>query len=63
MADQVKVLYIRKIDPAPVGGAWQAEIESGPFANDRRVVNAATFAAILTTLGTTYTTLAAEVNT
>ncbi len=63
MADQVKVLYIRKDDTQPAASVWTAEIESGPFANDRRIVTASSFANILTTLGTTYTTLAGEVNT
>ena len=63
MADQVRVNYIQKNVLAPAASAWEAEIENGPFSHDKRRVTASSFANILTTLGTTYTTIAAEVNT
>ncbi len=63
MADQIRVNYIMKDERRPAASVWIAEIDSGPYKHDRRIVTAADFATILTTLGTTYTTLAGEVNT
>lgn len=63
MADQIRVNYIIKDERRPAASVWISEIDSGPYAHDRRIVTAASFAALLTALGSMYTTLAGEVAT
>lgn len=63
MADQIHVNYIVKDGSRPAASVWVAEMDSGPFKHDVRIVTGSSFADVLTNLGTMYTTLAGEVNT